>query len=254
MKLSCAQTVQEDLLAGPICTLAQAVLQQHLAADWFFIRYTDPEPHIRLRSRGDPLQLLCHLLSELCRWGEHLMSEGPCQKFTFDVYEREIERYGGPVGIGVAEQFFCADSTAIVEMLALLHAGRKGRAVRESASDLGDPQILAALSADDMLAGLGLSPQQRLQRYRAVLPTRKASGALYRQKGAHLRALPGDPLKLADLAGGETVLDFFATRRAQLAALARQLEQAVAQGALTRPTSLIYQSLYSYALQPFLGC
>jgi len=54
------------------------------------------------------------------------MREGPCQKFTFDVYEREIERYGGPVGIEAAKQFFCADSTTVVEMLALLHARRKG--------------------------------------------------------------------------------------------------------------------------------
>jgi thiopeptide-type bacteriocin biosynthesis protein len=253
MKLYCAQTLQEDLIAGSIRAFIQTMLQRRLAADWFFIRYTDSEPHIRLRFCGDPQQLICQLLPELCRWGEQLMSEGPCQKFTFDVYEREIERYGCPVGIEAAEQLFCADSTTVVDMLSLLRAGRKGASVQEPASDLADAQILAVLSADDLLAGLGLSTDQRLQWYRAAVPTQKASGALYRRKGARLRALLGDPRELAGLAGGETLMALFATRRARLASVARQLEQAIVMGELTRPAPLIYQSFIHMHCNRFWG-
>jgi thiopeptide-type bacteriocin biosynthesis protein len=63
LKLSCAPTVQEDLFAGPIHTCAHAQ-QQRLAADWFFMRSADPEPHIRLRFCGEPRQLMGQLMSE----------------------------------------------------------------------------------------------------------------------------------------------------------------------------------------------
>jgi len=43
-----------------------------------------------------------------------------------DTYEREVERYGGPAGIELAERLFCADSDAAVEILRLLDPGDEG--------------------------------------------------------------------------------------------------------------------------------
>ncbi len=250
MKLYCAPTLQEDLIAGPLRTLVRSVLEQQMATDWFFIRYADPDPHIRLRFHGDPQTLLGQLMPELCRWGAQLMSEGPCQKFTFDVYDREIERYGGPEGIAAAEQFFCADSVAVMEMLHLRKTGQKGPGL---GTELSDPQILAVLSTDDLLAGLGLSPVQRLHWYREVAPAQKSSGALYRQKGAQVRALLGDPSVLEQLPDGTALATIFAARRARLAQVARQLDQAASQGALVRPPSTIYHSYVHMHCNRFWG-
>jgi len=43
--------------------------------------------------------------------------EGRVWRIQWDTYEREIERYGGPGGIEIAEQVFHADSEAVVEIL-----------------------------------------------------------------------------------------------------------------------------------------
>lgn len=181
------------------------------------------------------------------------MSEGPCQKFTFDVYDREIERYGGPAGIVAAEQLFCADSVAVMEMFHFRRAGQKGLDQQNPGSDLADPQILAVLSTDDLLAGLGLSPEQRLHWYREVVPSQKASGARYRQQGAQLRALLGDSRTLGQLAGGATLSAIFAARRARLAQVADQLEQAARRGALECPAPIIYRSFVHMHCNRFWG-
>lgn len=44
-----------------------------------------------------------------------LMARGVCQRFAFDTYEREIERFGGPAGTAAAETMFAADSAAVVD-------------------------------------------------------------------------------------------------------------------------------------------
>lgn len=253
MKLYCAPTLQEELIAGPLRTFIQMLQEGQGAIDWFFIRYADPEPHLRLRFHGDPQRLMGRVMPDLCRWGERLMSEGPCQKFTFDVYDREIERYGGPAGIVAAEQLFCADSVAVMEMFHFRRAGQKGLDQQNPGSDLADPQILAVLSTDDLLAGLGLSPEQRLHWYREVVPSQKASGARYRQQGAQLRALLGDSRTLGQLAGGATLSAIFAARRARLAQVADQLEQAARRGALECPAPIIYRSFVHMHCNRFWG-
>ncbi|WP_312396461.1 thiopeptide-type bacteriocin biosynthesis protein [Chryseobacterium sp.] len=61
---------------------------------WFFIRYNDPKPHIRIRfllnhsnHYNKIIHQLHHVLSEYVESGE-------ISQITFDTYTREIERYG----------------------------------------------------------------------------------------------------------------------------------------------------------------
>lgn len=75
---------------------------------WFFIRYGDPEWHLRVRFRHAPP----HLREQLEAAGRRLV-----WKVQFDTYEREVERYGGPEAIELAEQIFHHDSEAVVALL-----------------------------------------------------------------------------------------------------------------------------------------
>ncbi|HEU5382290.1 MAG TPA: lantibiotic dehydratase, partial [Ktedonobacteraceae bacterium] len=232
MKLYCAQALQDTLLAGPVRIFAESALAARYAEDWFFIRYADPEPHIRLRFRGEPEVLLKQLLPELSAWGRHLMSEGPCLKFTFDVYDREIERYGGPVAISLAETLFGADTRAVVNLLHLIQSNRLPI----------DMLLLAMLTADDLLAGLGLTAAQRLEWYHVMVPFLRESGATYRKKKAQLRSLFGDPVGLLAIPGGEVVRDILVTRKTTLAQVAQQLSGALSQQQSNQHLSMIYRS------------
>lgn len=111
---------------------------------WFFIRYAEGGGHVRLRLQGDPAVLEREAAPAL---REHLatlfpgVAEGlpphPAPRAGEGVthvatvpYEPETDRYGGPDGVLLAEEFFHRSSEAA---LALLHRTRRG----DRASRLG---------------------------------------------------------------------------------------------------------------------
>ena len=116
-KLYYPRTFEEDLIAGPMRTFCAFVRAAGLAEEWFFIRYADPDPHLRLRFRGTPERLVGQLVPQVCTWAADLMRDGFCLRFCFDTYDREVERYGGEMGAATAEALFAADSCAVVELL-----------------------------------------------------------------------------------------------------------------------------------------
>jgi thiopeptide-type bacteriocin biosynthesis protein len=89
-------------------------LQAGGADQWFFIRYADPDWHLRLRIHGAPDKLLHETLPLLHRVMAPLLETGQLWRVQLDTYEREVERYGGEAGIGLAERVFHADSEAVL--------------------------------------------------------------------------------------------------------------------------------------------
>src|SRR5262249_23518238 len=118
-KLYCPNTFADDLITGPMSALCEYARSSGLADEWFFIRYSDPDPHLRLRFHGRPEQLVGELIPHVCCWAAGLVTEGLCSRFCIDTYDRELERYGGPASTAVAEMLFAVDSRAVVEMLRL---------------------------------------------------------------------------------------------------------------------------------------
>jgi thiopeptide-type bacteriocin biosynthesis protein len=111
---------------------------------WFFVRYADPEPHLRLRFHGEPAVLAGTLLPALNGWAGPLRERGLARLLVLDTYRPEPERYGGPGALAAAEQVFCADSRAVLDQLRLRAAGRLA---------LPDP-LLAAVNHVAVLRGL----------------------------------------------------------------------------------------------------
>lgn len=74
---------------------------------WFFVRYNDPSPHIRLRikKRYD----FPHALKDIGEYFAPLRDRGIITGITFREYEREIQRYG-PKAMSHVEKFFHLDS------------------------------------------------------------------------------------------------------------------------------------------------
>ncbi len=85
-------------------------------------------------------------------------------RFTVDVYEREIERYGGAAAMALAESLYTADSRAVLELLRLDQLGLTRY----------DRTELAVASIDDLLAGLSLDEADRLRCYRRQTPQRRS--------------------------------------------------------------------------------
>jgi len=99
------------------------ILQSHLhelvsgAEDWHFVRYADPDPHLRLRFAGKPDTLWTTVLPRLHGWANDLRRNGLLSRLVLDSYDPEVERYGGPDAIAAAERVFHADSLVALAMI-----------------------------------------------------------------------------------------------------------------------------------------
>jgi thiopeptide-type bacteriocin biosynthesis protein len=125
-KLYAGTSVVDQVLRDTVKPLTEELLESGAADSWFFIRYGDPDWHLRLRFRGNPKQLQTEALPQLQAAVAPLMQEGKVWRLQLDTYEREVERYGGEQGIELAEQLFHADSEAVLEIMEMLEPGDSG--------------------------------------------------------------------------------------------------------------------------------
>lgn len=239
-KLYHVPTFEEDLLAEDIRTFCAEAVADGSADSWFFLRYRDPDPHLRLRWHGDPDRLADRLAPALLRWGHALVAGGRCRRICLDTYDQELERYGGPAGMALAEELFAADSAAVVDLLRLI--------------DRGLPELdrtrLGMYTVHDLLTTLGLDKAQRHDLYRNGVRDRRASAAEYRRRKDELRPVLGDPGWLTGLPGGAELATVLDQRRTRLRDIALRLEA----GELTRTRGELARSYVHMHCNRFLGC
>ncbi len=106
-----------DHLVGP---LVRSSLASGATDAWFFIRFADPDWHLRLRLHGEPGRLHAEVLPSLEAAAAPLLETGQLWRMQLDTYEREVERYGGERGIELAERVFAADSEAVLTIMGSL--------------------------------------------------------------------------------------------------------------------------------------
>ncbi|MGP3959781.1 thiopeptide-type bacteriocin biosynthesis protein [Nonomuraea sp. 3N208] len=84
---------------------------------WFFIRYFDPGPHLRIRFHGEPGALNREVVPLVHDWAADLCRAGLARSLVLDTYEPEVDRYGGTEALETAERLFAADSDAVLAQL-----------------------------------------------------------------------------------------------------------------------------------------
>ena len=125
-KLYTGTATADGVLRDVVAPVVREVLDSGAADSWFFIRYGDPDWHLRLRFHGDPKGLHAEVLPALQAAMNPLLEDGRLWRVQLDTYEREVERYGGADGIALAERLFHADSEAALEMIEMLEPGDEG--------------------------------------------------------------------------------------------------------------------------------
>jgi lantibiotic biosynthesis protein len=119
-KLYTGTGTADQLLNHLVDPLVRSSLASGAADAWFFIRYADPDWHLRLRLHGEPGRLHAEVLPGLEVAAAPLLETGQLWRVQLDTYEREVERYGGDRGVELAEQLFTADSQAVLTILGSL--------------------------------------------------------------------------------------------------------------------------------------
>jgi thiopeptide-type bacteriocin biosynthesis protein len=234
LKLYTSEGLLEWLLSQQIKPLVANVREAGLVDSWFFIRYGDPEWHLRLRLHGDPTTLMTRVLPLAHARLDPLLQSGALWKVQLDTYDRETERYGGLAGVQLAEKLFEADSEAVFSLVNLL-----------AQLDAVDPEMnarwqMALLGMDRLLDDLGLNLPAKRSILRATRDSfareHRADAAVKRKLGERWRS--DGPVLLTMLSSDppdiwQPALDVLATRSAALAPIAHELQTAEQAGALS---------------------
>lgn len=195
-KLYTGQSTADRVLREAIAPVVQEAMATGDADRWFFLRYRDPEHHLRVRFHGEPERLYGTVLPALHRALSPLMQEGAVWRMQLDTYERETERYGGVHGIDLAEELFWIDSETVLAIVACLD-GDAGKDARWR---------LALRGANLLLDCFGLDSTARRRvftrasdsfsdEFRVTTALRKQIGHLFRTERADLEALLDNDLE-----------------------------------------------------------
>lgn len=124
-KIYCGSKTMDYILTDKIKHITETLLDKDIIDKWFFIRYADPDVHLRFRVHisnfekyGEVLQLINGELEPLLN--QHLIS-----KIQTDTYKRELERYGDN-SMESVETLFYTDSVFVTDMLDMLDADSGG--------------------------------------------------------------------------------------------------------------------------------
>ncbi|QBD79724.1 hypothetical protein EPA93_28600 [Ktedonosporobacter rubrisoli] len=152
-KLYASPKQHDELIAGPVRSLIKQLQEQGLIDRWFYLRYNDPEPHLRLRCHASTPEKRGPALQQILQWSLQLAERGLLQRYSLDTYEREVERYGGPDAIELLEQVFTLDSTLTSNLVAAHYARHLTL----------DPMLTLVFSYEQFFAAWGYDQAQRLQ-------------------------------------------------------------------------------------------
>lgn len=191
----------DRILTDTVAPLVGQLGQQGAYDGWFFIRYSDPEPHIRLRFRGERQRLAAEVLPALERATAELVDQGAIWRMQLDTYHRELERYGGAAGMALSEQLFAIDSDAVLAMMPYI-SGDDGADLRWQ---------MAVYGVDRLLDDFGLDMPARFALMRQL---RDGFGAEFRADASFYKQI-GVP--------------FRERRRALIALMTRDFEDALAE-------------------------
>lgn len=118
-KIYTGVNIADEILGSTLFRIIKKMIANGFVLKFYFIRYYDPDFHIRLRllkcdniSASDILDLIYHTLKPMVR--KQLV-----WKIQLDTYQREIERYN-PSLIENTESVFYIDSMCIIQIIHFL--------------------------------------------------------------------------------------------------------------------------------------
>ena len=105
-----------EFLLEVIKPFVEQLQNENKIKKWFFIRYNDPKPHLRIRFNISNLNNYNYILEKInSLFGEYLNS-GEISNVIIDTYKRELERYGEN-SIEYAEDLFFRSSELTLNFL-----------------------------------------------------------------------------------------------------------------------------------------
>lgn len=128
LKIYTGPKATDRLLTSYLRPLAHNLLKENAIDKWFFIRYADPEHHIRFRLHVTDPSFLGTVLSQVHYIISECMETDLIWNIISETYTRELERYI-PQAYDDVETYFGLESEMIIKVIDMLE-GDEGEEIR----------------------------------------------------------------------------------------------------------------------------
>lgn len=110
----------DTILKNVVYCYCQEMMNKKVIDKWFFIRYTDPDFHIRLRLHLNEARDFSCIFNRFFIFLQPFIDADLMWNIQCDTYQREMERYG-EYSISLIEDLFFIDSDFIIRLLQKLN-------------------------------------------------------------------------------------------------------------------------------------
>src|SRR5262245_54423190 len=121
----------DRLLHELVVPLVEEFRDQAALDSLFFVRYAEPDWQLRFRVLGRPGWIESSVRPRVEAALRPFVQAGAIGDVVFGEYAREWDRYGGPIGMRLAEQIFFHDSLACLDVLEAERRGACAKPRRE---------------------------------------------------------------------------------------------------------------------------
>ncbi|WP_312994175.1 thiopeptide-type bacteriocin biosynthesis protein [Chryseobacterium flavum] len=94
LKIYTGVKTADIILEEAIQPLVEYFRENNYISNWFFIRYNDPKPHLRVRFKLHNTKYYNEVLCYANTVFQEYVNSGEISTIVIDIYNREIERYG----------------------------------------------------------------------------------------------------------------------------------------------------------------
>ncbi len=147
-KIYCGQSYANSLLINHLYELANSLTNDKWISKWFFIRYEDPDFHIRFRIEIIDKDCTSNIIEKVNRKLEKDILIGRVWKVQMEPYQREIQRYGA-ANIELMEKLFWIDSIFVCKVLTMFGDNERSKI------------FMSVLNMDLMLDRLGMNFEKK---------------------------------------------------------------------------------------------
>ena len=194
VKIYSGPATADRIILETIGPISRTLVDRGVIDRWFFIRYGDPDHHLRWRMQAGSARDITAVRKAVEKTAAALFGDGRIHRVAFETYHREVERYGGPEALDLAEQLFHIDSEAALHLLETLTRGTAGPHARWQAAIIGVDRLLADLGFDvaGRLAVMRRTREDWARQLRVDADTRRQFGRRFRALEPELRGILAD--------------------------------------------------------------
>ena len=181
MKIYIGESTSDRLLTDVIHPVVHTLLENRIVDEFFFVRFTDSDPHLRLRFKGNAhLEFYHHVVRVMEKSLREAIESGIVHRVQVDTYQRELERYGVE-SMEICERLFYLDSLATLNFLTQIK-DELDETLKIAAAIKKIHQVLvgASFSPDDCLTALRNLKEAFFREFGATPKLQRQLNAKYR--------------------------------------------------------------------------